>query len=482
MDKRIRTVRLDGPRPSRGTPWASRPIITETGTPSAAAAPAAAVFDYQKPSVINWKRRIILIVGGLLAFLIVFLLVKTLLASRKVITRNATGSAPALAGNIDPTKLKGEGDGRINILLLGIGGPGHEGPYLSDTMMVMSLDPQTKDVAMLSIPRDMWVPIPGYGSAKINAADAYGEAYHYPGGGGALAKTTVSKVFDIPIHYYIRVDFGAFKQSVDAVGGVDVNVDKALYDDLYPDDRGGYTKPLSVSVGMQHMNGDLALKFARSRETTSDFDRAHRQQLVLLALKQKALTVGTLSNPAKLSGLIDSVGDHVKTDLQPNEIKKLAEIAKDIDSNKVTQKVLDTSPDGLLVNGNIGGGYVELPKTGNFDAIRAFVHSFFVDNYIKSENARVEVQNGTTRNGLAATVGDMLKAYNYNVTKTATAPNQNYPATIIYDYTGGKKPYTVHYLENRFHVKVQKATPTADDQDIKIILGADYRSSTITAQ
>jgi LCP family protein required for cell wall assembly len=338
---------------------------------------------------------------------------------------------------------------------------------------------------MLSIPRDFYVPIPGYGSAKINAAHAYGEQDKYPGGGPALAKLTVSKILDLPIHYYARIDFNGFKKAVDAVGGIDVVVDKAIYDPYYPDDRrSGAYKAFQIAAGPQHMNGDVALKYARSRYTTSDFDRAARQQKVLLALREKALKLETLTNPAKLSGLIDAVGSSAKTDLQLGEIRKLAQIAKDIDPSRVITKVLDTSPDGLLVSGNIGGGSVEIPKAGinNFSEIRAFVHSIFVDNYLKEENAAIEVANGTSRSGLAADVTKILKAYNYNVVKTTTADNQNYPATVIYDYTDGKKPYTVSYLENRFRTKAKRMAPVAPDVEIKIILGADYRLPSGTSQ
>jgi hypothetical protein len=145
------------------------------------------------------------------------------------------------------------------------------------------------------------------------------------------------------------------------------------------------------------------------------------------------------------------------------------------------QKVLDTTPDGLLTDGNIAGsGYVEVPRAGvgNFSEIQALAHSIFTDSYLKEENAAIEVQNGTKRSGLAATVGAILKTYNYNVTSMLTADNQNYPTTIIYDYTNGKKPYTVRYLENRFGVRAQKAAaPTPNAPDIRVILGADYHSS-----
>jgi LCP family protein required for cell wall assembly len=215
------------------------PFGSATGVAAATVAPTAAAskptFEYSKRKATTsrkntklWVKRIAIALAVIAALAVLYFGGKVLLAARHIISRNTGNGAPALAGEIDPTKLKGEGDGRINILMLGIGGPGHDGPYLSDTIMIMSIDPKTKDVAMLSVPRDLWVQIPGYGSAKVNAACAYGESEHYTGGCGALAKDTLSKILDIPIHYYIRVDFSAFRQAVDSVGGVDVNVEKAL--------------------------------------------------------------------------------------------------------------------------------------------------------------------------------------------------------------------------------------------------------------
>ena len=406
---------------------------------------------------------------------------KLLLATREVITRNNTAGAPALAGEIDPTKLKGEGDGRINILMLGIGGAGHEGPNLSDTIMVMSLDPRTKDVAMLSLPRDFYVPVPGYGNTKINAAHAYGESSRYEGGGPALAKLTISKILDLPIHYYARIDFNGFKKAVDSVGGIEVEVEKDLVDNQYPDERNPkISKSFSLKAGRHRMDGTLALKYVRCRKGTcgGDFGRAARQQQVLLALREKALSLKTLSNPAKLASLMDIIGSSARTDLQLSEIRKLAEIAQKVDPAKVVTKVLDTSPEGLLTFGNVpGAGSIEIPRAGinNFGEIQAFVHSIFGDSYIKEEKAGVEILNGSGRQGVADGVSNLLKAYNYSVLAVGTADRVK-PATAIYDYTQGKKPYTLAYLEQRFKVKAQRLPKsTGKEADIVIVIGSNYK-------
>lgn len=426
-------------------------------------------FEFKEPRrKIRFLKRACLLIIFLLLIVGIFLGTKAFLASRKIITRS-NGGAPVLTG----TGLRSEGDGRVNILLLGIGGQGHEGPNLSDTIMIMSLDLKTNSVALLSIPRDLYVSIPEHGKAKINAAYSYGESEKYPGGGAALAKTTVSQLLDLPIHYYVVLDFAGFRDAVNALGGVDINVDKTINDPYYPSDseNGRYT-PFYITTGLHHMDGALALKYARSRETSSDFDRAMRQQKVLIALKQKALSGSTLINPLKIGGLIDALGNHVRTDLQLNEIKKLLEVSKNIDTTKIVTKVLDNASTGLLISGSNWAGSVLLPKDGDWSDIQEFVHSLFVDSYIKNEAANIEVQNGTNRSGLAIQVAKMLTAYNYNVIKITTNQTQ-LSKTAIYDYSNGKKPYTINYLENRFKVKAQ-VTSQSSDMDIKIIIGNDY--------
>lgn len=440
------------------------------------------VFEYRKPK----KRRsklgrkialclvlIVLVTGGYLGF-------KALAATRSIITKS-NGTAPGLSDKVSLTQLKGEGSGRVNILLLGTGGAGHDGPDLSDTILVMSIDPKTKDVAMLSIPRDLYVKIPGFGTGKINSANS--------SGGPVLAQKVISNIIGAPIHYYLQIDFAGFKKAIDAVGGIDITVETALRDPLYPCDSIGKDKfkycPINFKAGYQKMDGTKALQYARSRQTTSDFDRAARQQQVIVALRQKALEASTLTNPIKLGKLIDSVGNHVKTDLQLSDMKKLGLIAKDIDPTKIVQKVLSTSPDGLLVESGpfvpIGQGYISVPAAGtfNYSEIRDAVKGIFADNYLKLEAAKLEVQNGSGTAGIAGTVVRSLLAAHYTVGVPLNAP-ELYSKTVILDYTNGKKPYTINYLEQRFGVKAQKITaPVTTDgslpPEIRIIIGNDYK-------
>jgi LCP family protein required for cell wall assembly len=283
----------------------------------------------------------------------------------KVIQKNTGISAEGLKNeDIKPEKLKGEGDGRVNILLMGVGDSGHDGEKLSDTLIVASYDPKTHDVAMLGIPRDLYVKIGNQGYSKINNANAFGEQAK-EGGGPDLTKQTVSAVLGIPIHYFIRADFTALKQVVDVVGGVDVNVKEDLLDPEYPCTRdvNGYCG-FSLQAGPQHLNGSAALKYVRCRKGNcgDDFGRAKRQQDVLVSIREKAEKQNILKNPLKIKELLGVVGNNIRTDLQLGEISQLANIAKDIDQTKIVTHVLDNTTNNLVVTSDIAGASVVTTK------------------------------------------------------------------------------------------------------------------------
>jgi LCP family protein required for cell wall assembly len=426
----------------------------------------------------------------LLAILVFgFLLVKGVITGSGIISRSGDIRAIALKDSFELTDLKGEGDGRVNILLIGIGGLQHQGGELSDVNMVVSIDPISKDVAMISIPRDLYVPIPGNYSTRINAAYSLGEQ-ESEGSGAKLAVQTVEKVLGVPIHYYARVDFTGFEQAIDAVGGVDVVVEKSLYDPSFPAPGLNGYEPFRISAGKQHLDGRTALRYARCRKGNcgDDYGRAQRQQQVLVALKDKALSLGTLSNPSKVYKLISAIGDHAKTDLNQREIKKLLEIAKDIDTKqKIQSEVIGSGEaEDLIVSSKIGGADVLVPSLGisNFSAIQAFARELFVDGFIKQEAAKVVVLNGTLRPGLATTTSDLLKSYGYNVVTVGDAKTQDNLESKIYyqtkkdDSKSIKKDKSIAYLEKRFGTKSSKVSKELSAQypsaDIIIVVGSDY--------
>ncbi len=398
---------------------------------------------------------------------------------KKVVKENKGDSAPFLSflDNVTPDKLKGEGDGRINILLLGNGGSDHPGGTLTDTIQVLSIDPNNKKIAMLSIPRDLYVEIQGYGGTKINEVYYIGEQNPDLAGDGAqLLKDTVSDILDLPIHYYIKLDFEGFKQIIDKLGGIDINVKEALSDPYYPAEDMVAYDPLYIEAGEQHMDGETALKYARSRETTSDFSRSARQQQVMMAVREKALSAGLLANPSKITDIINILGDHVTTDIQVNEMQRLAELLKEVDTSSITSKVLDNDTDGPLISSTINGGYYLTTKTGDYTQIQKIAHELFTDPYLQEENAKLEVLNGTSQAGLGTDLSDTLKSYGYNVVNVDKS-DKLYDKTTIYDYSNGKYPYTIQFLKERYNATVTTKTSTNSNVDLQIIVGNDYLNS-----
>ncbi|MCA9388287.1 LCP family protein [Candidatus Berkelbacteria bacterium] len=399
-------------------------------------------------------------------------------AISKITDSNNDRSSPLLrwfGQDVTPDQLKGEGDGRINILLIGIGGAGHQGGALADTIMVASIDSQNNQVGLLSIPRDLLVKIPGYNEGKINSAHSYGEQQE-EGGGPRLLKEVVSEVIDLPIHYYFRVDFDGFEEFIDALGGVEIDVSKALNDPFYPDDRLVGYQPLYIPAGLQLMDGDTALRYARSRKTTSDFDRASRQQQIILGVRDKAISAGVIANPIKLNEIIQIVGDHLKTDIALDEIKSLLTIAQKIDSDSVITKVLDNSTNGVLKTYS-NGGYYLIPKAGMYDysEIQKMAHELFKDPYLARENAKIEILNGSSTAGQALKLSEDLQALGYNIVSIDKAESTK--QTVIYDYSSST-PFTASFLANRVGVSITPGQTTeADGVDIRIILGDDYQNS-----
>jgi LCP family protein required for cell wall assembly len=398
------------------------------------------------------------------------------------------GGAAALQANVDPTKLRGEGDGRINILLLGKGGPGHDGPDLTDTIIIASIDPIKKEAALLSIPRDLYVRTTQHGSMKINAVYATAKYEVLAGkktsdrdkraeaAGFKAIEETIQQTIGIPIHYHGMVDFVAFQKAIDTVGGIDLNVTQPVSEYMYIN---GHNYYLNVPAGTQHFNGLRALAYSRSRHTSArgDFDRAERQRAIMIALKEKALSLGTVSNPAKINSLINAFGDRVQTNMTIDEMNALYAIGKQINASKVTSLGLADPPNNYVVTANIGGLSVVIPRAGvnNYKEIQSFVRNRLKDSFLANENATVAIYNGTYTAGLAARTSEDLKSYGYNISTVADAPTKGYQNTVVVDLRNGSKKYTKRYLEQRFKTTTVPNLPdtslTPGSADFVIILG-----------
>jgi LCP family protein required for cell wall assembly len=269
-----------------------------------------------------------------------------------------------LGGDLLPSARQG----RTNLLLVGIDRRGGTGwRFRTDTIMVIGLDPRNRAASILSIPRDLQVPIPGHGQDRINTANVYGHSQEDPRAGPSLLQTTIQGNFGIPTHGYLMLDFDAFVRIVDALGGIQIDVPKTLHDTRYPDPRPGdpYAfKTIHYEAGLQHMDGRQALEYARSRMSTTDFDRAKRQQQVLLALRKKALSPAAIPRwPALATAILESV----KTDLSPPELAGVATAALSIDPGRIKQAVL--APPLVRSHRRADGAAVQLPVWEQIDPV-----------------------------------------------------------------------------------------------------------------
>lgn len=367
--------------------------------------------------------------------------------------------------------LDGEKEDRINFVLMGMGGPGHDGPYLTDTIMIASFKPSTKEAAVFSLPRDMIVPIDGYNYRKINSVYTIGQNNGV--GGGELVKKVISDTFDIPIHYFAAVDFNGFVEMIDSIDGVDIDVEKSFTDNQFPtyDDK---WKAVSFKAGKQTMDGATALDYARSRHGNngegSDFARIKRQQKIIVAAKEKLTSFNTLINPAKITGLFSLFNKYTKTDIEPWEAVKLVHLSKELDTQKIIAQSIDDRAGGYLKSGiSVDGAYILQPVAGNYNQIKLLVANIFNLQKASEENAKIVIQNGTAVPGLALKAVNYLDQIGYNIIRYGNAEIQDKISTVIYDYTD-QNPKTKTSLENIFVTTIKKDIPL------------DYSSSIVSSK
>ena len=282
-------------------------------------------------------------------------------------------------------------EGTMNILIAGIGGKWHEWGELTDSIMIASLNQKEKKIHLLSIPRDLYVAYgTGQWAGKINALYSLGRSH---GEGINRLATKISEITGQPIDHYVVIDFSGFQQIIDILGGVEVNVEQDIIDPEYPTENWGYMT-LVIRKGLQTFDGDMALKFARSRHSTSDFSRSERQKLLIKAMKEKALSTGYLTNPGKLSELYSAVVSHLDTDLSLATIGELAFSLRNIESSNIFVSSLSQDCSGIkkCIPGAFlytpsrdlfGGASVVIPENARtnrlsyYDDIRRFVQIIF---------------------------------------------------------------------------------------------------------
>ena len=366
--------------------------------------------------------------------------------------------------------LAGEDSDRINFLILGIGGAGHDGPELTDTIIFSSVQPSTKEVGMMSIPRDLSVPIDGYGWKKINHVNAYGEQEEY-GHGPELAAETIGEILDQEIHYWVKVDFQGFEDFIDAIGGLEIDVDRSFTDPAYPiDDGEGNIITLEFEEGLQKLDGEMALQFARSRHGNngegSDFARAARQQKIILAVKKKLLSPTTLLNPSRITKMIDTLKENIHTNISTWEMIRLVNLGNIFDSDNISNVVLTTAPGSALYDTYVNGAYVILPKNNDWTPVRSLAKNIFhADDEIVStpdaapRDIRVEIQNATTLVGCAKHTSDFLASQGYEVVFFGNSDDKVLERTLIYDLSNGAHRTELIALQDYLSADISLSAP-----------------------
>jgi LCP family protein required for cell wall assembly len=382
-------------------------------------------------------------------------------------------------------------DQRVNILLLGYGGPGHEGPYLADSIMILSIKPASRQAVMISLPRDLWVKIPalpngGNLTGKLNSAYAIGTDHKsYPNvssewktdtGGGDLAAQTVSRITGQHIDYWVGIDFKAFRDVVNALGGVRLNVPSALDDPYYPKGETTGTMHIHFNAGWQQFNGEQALEYARSRETTSDFDRSKRQQSVMLAVRQRVLSLNAVP---RLFDLLTALKDNVRTSLRPAEMHQLADLGGQLQEKDIRHVGVDTT--NLLRNTvSSDGQYILVALDPGYATLQHYLESVLPERSALAEQVPVRVEDGSGRYWLpygvgtpATIVASLLQNEGWNAS-SAPLSGPRLATTEVRDASGGKGSRTAAWLGAYFHVPVVVVAPAPAVPSITVVLGTDF--------
>ena len=397
-------------------------------------------------------------------------------------------SSPLQSGDNPPAQAW-DGKNPITILLLGVDSRDWEtnnGPPLTDTIILATIDPQNRTASMLSLPRDLWVEVPGQGYHKINQAYRLGVAFDYATGGAGLAIDTVESLFGIHIPYYALVDFNAFVRLVDEIHGVKIDVPEAIRVD--PLDA----PTILLKPGVQTIPGNIALAYVRNRDTVgSDFDRIQRQQQVILGIQKRLISfdmIPTLITKAPI--LYNEIASGVMTNLTLQQAAQLAWLTTQIPSENVHQ--FSVQPDQVINAMSYDGMAILQPIPEELLALR----DSFLSNETPSspeevqemdpaervigEDAIITLRNGTYTTGLAAQTAEYLQGLDFQIVDIANA-EQIYPQTTLIDYAG--KPYTLAYLAEILNVppgKIYQRYDPSSESDIMIILGEDWAANNNT--
>lgn len=420
----------------------------------------------------------------------------------------ARNTTKVFKGNIfgifKTTKLKGEDKGRVTILLAGNSSddPGHSGANLTDSILIVSIDTVHNNGYIMSIPRDLWVDYGtdecslGY-SGKINAVYECGEDVNFdepgfPKGGMGLLEKDIETYFGVDINYYALINYTALRDAVNAIGGVDFTVDSNDPRGIYDPSFDYYTRGPLVKLpnGKNTLNGQQALNLARARGDAygaygyprADFTRTEYQRQLLLAIKDKALSIGVLSNPAKVSSLSDAIGNNVKTDFRTDEVRRLYDLSKLISNNNVRSVGLADTNVNLITTGPINGVSAVLPRAGvgNYSDIQAFIKRLMSNDPVVKDGASAVVLNASGVSGLATKQSAVIEAKGISVKTIASASVSRADTVVI--ALNPKMTATKNYLQQLYKVTAVSSVagyPDARgyDSDFIILLGTNTATS-----
>lgn len=377
--------------------------------------------------------------------------------------------------------------GVVNIMLLGSDIRPDDAGYRTDTIIVVSINTNEGTVSMLSLPRDLFVYVPGWTMSRINTADSRGAAVGWPGGGPGLLRETLLYNFGIQTHHYARVDFNGFTEIVDTLGGVDVPVDCA-FQDWIPVDFSLTEEELedpdkwelhTLDVGVHHLDGDMALWYARARIRTSDYDRARRQQQILRAIWGRSTSLGWLEpgpeSVRRISQLWTTGNEIIETDMGLGNILQLVPIASDLDTSRIRSYFI--GPAEIIGWRTPDGSQVSLPNPEAVENIVSLALQPPAANFVAANTATVEVRNGTSIDRLDEVGADRLGWEGQIAIPTgdSDAPANN--LTVIYDFKGTSKGSQVYELQRILGVPFDRVVVQPDPNrsvDYLVVLGDDF--------
>ncbi len=384
-------------------------------------------------------------------------------------------------------KLDGESEGQVNILLLGIGGPGHDGPYLSDTIIVAQLRPKDKKVTLISIPRDYLVNTKELGQRKINAvfAESYQKNKDWDDAGKSI-REVVSKVSGLDIPYFAVMDFKGFEKSIDLLEGVDVQIDRTFTDYTFPNNSEGYLPPVTFKEGMEHMDGERALIFARSRhaagEEGTDYARSVRQQKIIQAAKNKVVALNLIADSGKINELFTVIGDSFHTNLSPGQMLRAYNITKDFKDDQTISLSLDPES-GLICPETLeeSGAFVLTVCPGKTTTdIQDFFKNSFSTGQLTAEKATVWLADSSITGKLYKKAETELTNAGLKVYKVVYGGK---PLTQSVVYSVNHKPTTAEFITGKFDASPVSLPPPgikidSSKVDVIVILGSPDAAAT----